>query len=120
MSTKTETLPVDGYDDAYIVEYTYQAGSPGRSHNKHGDPGDAPEGDDIELVSVKLDVDELGPDILDELTDEQKSSLIESIQYIEADDHVEEEDEDEDYRTPFDDLDEFLMDEDGDDAEDDD
>ena len=91
-------LNIPSSDADFEVEYTYAPGSEGAAYDKHGDPGDAPEGEEIEIVSVRqINLDgSIAPDCLSTLSEDDKDALEEQISSIENEDDEPEEDLDDD------------------------
>jgi hypothetical protein len=81
MITGEAVFNIPSSDDDFMVEYTFSEGVPGTQYNKHGDPGDAPEGDEVEIVTVKLMLPDgtLGPDISATMDKNDLASLEEQI-----------------------------------------
>ena len=65
---------VSAYDDPLIVEFNYYPGSTGSMYKKNGDPGDPPEGEEVEVLSAKVG-SRKGRDVYDELSDEDKATI---------------------------------------------
>lgn len=85
ISDSIETFITDR-DETFLVEYTFSPGVPGVAYKKNGDPGDPPEDEEIEITSVRAwDEDmNLGEDISQTMSEEDRTRIEDEISAFEA------------------------------------
>lgn len=59
------------FDDPLLVSFNYTKGRPGSMYKSNGDPGDPPEGDELEILSATFN----GLDVYDTLTAEEQRKI---------------------------------------------
>ena len=69
-----EEMFVSQFDDPVLVSFNYYKGSPGSMYKRNGDPGDPPEGSEVDIICAMYN----GVDVYDELNDEDKAMIRES------------------------------------------
>ena len=73
-----EEVFISKFDDPLLVSFNYTKGRPGSMYKSNGDPGDPPEGDELEILSAMFD----GVDVYDTLTIEEREKVVDACLQI--------------------------------------